>query len=1213
MVKILRNKSQPPKRTIAKGNAKKGSPVSGARGKHQQEYHRAKDLLSRFAGIADSKGRIQFANEATVAELGYSEEEILRKPFWEAEWFSGSEESQRVIREGIERAQEGQTTECRVEAFSKDGTSLPTTLYVGPLKGRDRNVIGIIGMAESVAPDETYEETAKQTTSPQTDTSILEVVQEGYFRTDSVSKITAANPHAARLLGHDSPEDLVGKRIAGFWSRPEEKDRYLMHLSRNAKVSKYAATFRRTDGQDLRVELDVQLLFDGGGDVVGSEGVFRNITTGQDLKKTQDRITQLEEFQEQYEAVIDTLEEGIVLLEKGIIKFANARLGDLLQWDPEEMEGKDFASYLSPSSRKVAAQWEGRGATPEDELPKTLEIELVSRDGKRRSFQALLHYLDSGATTTHMLMLRDIPKSKTPEASPGLVQDVSEESLRRSDCGVIVVRNAQISFANQKVYELLGYGPEDLEADEANEGQSYSTLMDSLGNEVLADIAQRHNRRGAGISAPWNLQPEITDSEGLLLSVALEGSAVDYEGQPAELILVRPLSDQEETLDELRKSEEYLQAILGSTGAAIIVIDPESHEILDVNARAVEMIGASQEELLGQLCHGNVCPAQPGECPVTDLDQILCLSRHVLPKGDGEEIPVFRTATLTEWQGQSFLIESLLDSTLFERMEEALEGSEGYYRGAVQAAPLAILSLNPQGETIMSTNTAFEKITGWSTDEWLGRPFKDIVHPDDLSAAGEGLQEAMRGEQPSPRPMHLRTASDEFTTGEALFACQTDKEGQSTVFVFFWEAPEREVGGSEAEDGLALKLMDKVSEGLHIVSTDGTIQYGSPSTQGIFGYSPRQTAGKNLFDFLHPEDASSTIEAFNSTLEDPETTVSLRFRFRHVDDSWVAVQATVTNLVEEPTVQGITVTYRQEALRKGTQKPEGDDEGLLSTLVDNLLEAVQVVDSQGVIEWASPANEAIFGRDIEDMVGCKAFEAVHPEDAVKVVDIFNSLLQNPGEAATFECRLLNEDGSWHYLQASATNLIEDPAMEGLLLRYYDITDQKRIEADLHDSQDRLQDTLDEILASHDDVSVPVTQAWEGILLLPLVGVVDAERARQIADVLLKRIVASKSQIVLLDVSGIRNVDAEVIGHLAQTVQSSSLLGAQCIITGMDPELASDMEIKGGKRKRPVIIDTLQEGIAHALKEVGYGVSTDPEPLLEEEPRVPRRSRRAKEL
>jgi hypothetical protein len=64
---------------------------------------------------------------------------------------------------------------------------------------------------------------------------------------------------------------------------------------------------------------------------------------------------------------------------------------------------------------------------------------------------------------------------------------------------------------------------------------------------------------------------------------------------------------------------------------------------------------------------------------------------------------------------------------------------------------------------------------------------------------------------------------------------------------------------------------------------------------------------------------------------------------------------------------------------------------------------------------------------------------------------------------------------------------------------------------------------------------------------------------------------------------------------------------------MDPELASDMEIKGGKRKRPVIIDTLQEGIAHALKEVGYGVSTDPEPLLEEEPRVPRRSRRAKEL
>ena len=277
MVKILRNKTQPHKRTLTKGNVKKGPPESEQQGKDHQEYRRAKDLLSRFAGIADSKGRIQFANEAAVMELGYSEEDILRKPFWEAEWFSGSEESQRVIREGIEKAQEGQTTECRVEAFSKNGTSLPATLYVGPLKGKERNVIGIIGMAEPVAHEEACDErdTDKETASAQKDASILEVMQEGYFRTDSVNKITAANPHAARLLGYESPEELVGKRVAGFWARPEEKDRYLMHLSRNAKVSKYAATFRRTDGQEIRVELDVQLLFDGNGDVMRSEGIFR--------------------------------------------------------------------------------------------------------------------------------------------------------------------------------------------------------------------------------------------------------------------------------------------------------------------------------------------------------------------------------------------------------------------------------------------------------------------------------------------------------------------------------------------------------------------------------------------------------------------------------------------------------------------------------------------------------------------------------------------------------------------------------------------------------------------------------------------------------------------------------------------------------------------------------------------------------------------------
>jgi PAS domain S-box-containing protein len=98
-------------------------------------------------------------------------------------------------------------------------------------------------------------------------------------------------------------------------------------------------------------------------------------------------------------------------------------------------------------------------------------------------------------------------------------------------------------------------------------------------------------------------------------------------------------------------------------------------------------------------------------------------------------------------------------------MEWALRESERRYHRLVDTAPDVIYTISWDG-TLTSLNPAFEKITGWSRNEWLNKPFAELVHPDDLAKAVETFQQTMRGETPPPYELRIRTKSGDYLMGE---------------------------------------------------------------------------------------------------------------------------------------------------------------------------------------------------------------------------------------------------------------------------------------------------------------------------------------------------------------------------------------------------------------------------------------------------------------
>lgn len=88
-----------------------------------------------------------------------------------------------------------------------------------------------------------------------------------------------------------------------------------------------------------------------------------------------------------------------------------------------------------------------------------------------------------------------------------------------------------------------------------------------------------------------------------------------------------------------------------------------------------------------------------------------------------------------------------------------------------------------------------------------------------------------------------------------------------------------------------------------------------------------------------------------------------------------------------------------------------------------------------------------------------------------------------------------------------------------------------------------------------EISTPVIRIWEGILALPIIGTLDSSRTQVIMESLLNEIVSSGSSITILDISGVPAVDSLVAQHLIKTVSATRLMGAECIISGIRPEIA----------------------------------------------------------
>jgi C4-dicarboxylate-specific signal transduction histidine kinase len=159
----------------------------------------------------------------------------------------------------------------------------------------------------------------------------------------------------------------------------------------------------------------------------------------------------------------------------------------------------------------------------------------------------------------------------------------------------------------------------------------------------------------------------------------------------------------------LHMSAADMETIMSAIQAGIVIMDAETHEIIEINNAALELIGRPRQEVVGQCCHSFICPAEKGKCPITDLHTKVDNSERVLLNGAGNRVPILKTVTAVTLRGRACLLECFLDLTGRKRVEEELRKTQGKLTEASRLAGMAEVAsdvLHNVGNVLNSVNTS---------------------------------------------------------------------------------------------------------------------------------------------------------------------------------------------------------------------------------------------------------------------------------------------------------------------------------------------------------------------------------------------------------------------------------------------------------------------------------------------------------------------------
>ncbi len=246
-------------------------------------------------------------------------------------------------------------------------------------------------------------------------------------------------------------------------------------------------------------------------------------------------------------------------------------------------------------------------------------------------------------------------------------------------------------------------------------------------------------------------------------------------------------------------------------------------------------------------------------------------------------------------------------------------------------------------------------------------------------------------------------------------------------------------------------------------------------------------------------------------------------------------------------------------------------------LVENTPDAVMISDPHQIITYANAAAEAMYGFQ-PTLVGVTSDQLVVPTERLLLDQLVEEVMRSG--TVRIQLRAQRASGAEFPAQLSGLMMRDD---QGQLIGFgsvvRDLTEEQRAIAERQALQEQIIAAQQKLVR---ELSTPLMPIADGVVVMPIIGSVDSQRAQAIMETTLEGITTYSAEVVILDITGVRVVDTQVAAALLRTARAAQLLGSEVVLTGISAEIAQTLVQIGANLGNIIAQSSLQQGIAYAM-------------------------------
>lgn len=998
-------------------------------------------------------------NNAAIARYGYSEEEFLRMTIKE---IRPAEDVPKLLRK-IANLPDGYTNPGTWRHLKKDGTLMHVEISSHTLMFNDRR-------AELVMANDVTERIASEKTRREAELrfrQIAENIQNVFWMTDPDKNEMLYVSPAYEQIWQRRAEDLY--RSPRSWMDaidPADRDSVVHAALTKQRDGSYDQKYRihRPDGSIRWIRDRAFPVKNEQGEVYRVTGIAADITEFVTAEKA------LQESEARFRTLAQTASAAIFIYQEKF-NYVNPAAEELSGYTKEEMLRMNFWEIVHPDHREFVRE-RGEARLRRETIPSRYEFKILRKDGGVRWIDFSAGIFKPNGSTSAIGTAFDITERKQFEEqirnSERLYRDLVENS---NEVTYLLDRNLALTYISPVMETRTGFSPSDLLGrrfvdlihpdDVAGVKRSFREAI--IGGTIDPVEFRFMAKSGKTIWARASAVPVM--KEGKLESI--RGVAID--------VTERKLAE-----DALRTSEERFRTLTETASSAIIIYQGEY--LLYANRSAERLLGYSREELLSKKFWEIIHPdeqenvrrrgmaRQRGE-GVTPNIEVRIVTKT-------EEIRwVDFTAAMIQHEGKLAVLGTAFDITGRKKAEEALSEKEYLLSTAQRIARIGSWSVDLATNKTTWSDESY-RLYGVSPETFVpsAESLLELIHPEDRPQLLRSIQAYAHGQDLGTIELRVPLSDGSMRILEGRGELGFDEQGRPVringTARDITEQKQAEEALRESEDRfrrLAENAQDIIYR--YEFAPRRGFTYVSPAATHLTGYTPEDHyADPDLgYKLVHPDDMP-VLQNVAKQGQGAGEPLTLRWIKKDGTVMWTE-QRNIQFFDKDGNLIAIEGIARDVTERKRAEDRLRQSEAKYRDVIENATDVIYLTDMNGKFTYANPAGLRVSGYSLDELKGLSYLDLVDPRyrKQVSILYMRQFLAMKPSTTVDFPYKTKSGELGWFSQVASL--ILVDGKPSGFRIIARDITDRKRAEEQLHDSEERYRQFFENDLTG-DYISTP---------------------------------------------------------------------------------------------------------------------------------------------